>query len=132
MYSLNRVQLIGHLGGDPELRYTGSGKAVCNFNIATNAQWTDHQGVRQEQTSWHKVVVWDKAAEYAKINLHKGSYVYIEGRLKTRSWEDRDGNKKYSTEVVAVVLGYLEKKNASPCEPPPDDSPAHGDEDIPF
>jgi len=132
MHSLNRVQLIGHLGGDPELRYTGSGKAVCNFNIATNAHWTDHQGLRQEQTSWHKIVVWDRAAESAKLNLHKGSYIYVEGRLQTRSWEDRDGNKKYSTEVVATTLGYLERKNASPYEPPPDDSPPHDDEDIPF
>jgi len=132
MYSLNRVQLIGHLGGDPELRYTSTGSAVCNFSIATNNHWKDQHGQQQSVTSWHKIVAWEKKAEMIKSSLHKGSYVYIEGRLQTRAWEDRDGNKRYTTEVVATTIGFLERKDGGPPlpdEPPPD---FQDDDDIPF
>jgi single-strand DNA-binding protein len=136
MYSLNRVQLIGHLGADPELRYTTSGKAVCNFNIATNSSWSDG-GEQKSVTHWARIVAWEKKAEMAKDYLRKGSYVYIEGRLQTRSWEDRNGDKRWTTEVVATTIGFLERKNEQGGQyEPPEDVPPPSDEDydddIPF
>ncbi len=98
---VNKVILIGNAGADPELRYTPGGTAVSNFSIATNENWTNSSGERQERTEWHRIVVWGRLAEICNRYLHKGSEVYIEGKLQTRSWEGQDGLKRYTTEVVA-------------------------------
>jgi len=107
MKSLNKVQLIGHLGKDVELRYTQSGTAVANFSLATNEKYKDGEEWK-EKTEWHNIVVWGKLAEITGEYLKKGSKAYFEGRLQTRKWEDKDGNTRYSTEVVAqdmIMLG---------------------------
>jgi single-strand DNA-binding protein len=105
--SVNKVILIGNLGADPEVRYTPSGSPVANFRIATSDNWTDKQGQRQERTEWHRIVAWGKLAELCGEYLSKGRQVYIEGRLQTRQWDDRDGNKKFTTEVVANQITFL-------------------------
>ena len=92
MGSLNKVMLIGNLGRDPEIRYTQAGSAVANFSLATTDRWTDRQGQRQERTEWHDIVAFDRLADLAQNYLKKGKSVYIEGRLQTRSWEDKEGN----------------------------------------
>lgn len=107
MASVNKAILIGNLGKDPELRYTPGGAAVVNFPIATNERWKDKNGQPQERTEWHNIVLWGRLAEIANDYLRKGSSVYIEGRLQTRSWEDRDGNKRYTTEVVGNRMQLL-------------------------
>ena len=105
--SVNKVILVGRLGQDPELKYTPSGTAFCNFSLATNDYWMDKAtGTKQEKTEWHRVVVWGKTAERANQYLKKGREVYIEGKLQTRSWE-QEGTKKYITEVVALGLTFL-------------------------
>ncbi len=104
---VNKVILVGHLGADPELRYTPSGAAVCEMRLATNESWTDRQGQRQERTEWHRIVVWSKLAENCSKYLNKGRQVYVEGRLRTRSWDDKDGNKRYTTEVIANDVQFL-------------------------
>ncbi len=108
MAGVNKVILVGNLGRDPEIRYTPSGVAVANFSIATKEEWKDREtGERQERTEWHKIVAWRRLGEICGEYLHKGSQVYIEGRLQTRAWEDRDGNKRYTTEVVAQSMQML-------------------------
>ena len=108
MASLNKVLLIGNLGKDPELRKTGSGTSVCNFPIATTERWKNNEtGNWDEKTEWHNVVVWGKQGENCHQYITKGRPVYIEGRLQTRSWEDKDGNKRYTTEVVAQSVKFL-------------------------
>jgi single-strand DNA-binding protein len=107
MASINKVILIGNLGADPELRYTPGGKAVANFNVATHEQWTGKDGEKGERTEWHKIVAWARLGEICGEYLHKGSQVYIEGRLQTRSWEDREGNKRYTTEIIAQTMQML-------------------------
>lgn len=107
MASVNKVILVGNLGADPELRYTNTGTAVANYRIATNEQWTDKNGERQERTEWHNIVAWGKLGEICGKYLRKGRSVYVEGRLQTRSWEDQSGNKRYTTEVVAQVMQML-------------------------
>src|SRR5512132_2422226 len=105
---VNKVILVGHLGADPDMRYTPSGRGVCELRVATSERWNDKNGQRQERTEWHRVVVWGKKAEVCSKYLSKGRQVYVEGRLRTRSWEDKEGNKRYTTEVVAndgQVLG---------------------------
>lgn len=104
---VNKVILVGHLGADPELRYTQSGSGVCELRVATNESWTDRSGQRQERTEWHRVVVWGKQAENCSKFLSKGRQVYVEGRLRTRSWDDRDGNKRYTTEIIANDIQFL-------------------------
>ena len=104
---VNKVILVGHLGADPEMRYTQSGSGVCEMRIATNESWTDRSGQRQERTEWHRIVVWGKTAENCSKFLSKGRMVYVEGRLRTRSWDDRDGNKRYTTEVIANDVQFL-------------------------
>src|SRR5215470_8438397 len=104
---VNKVILIGNLGADPELRYTPGGQAVCDIRLATNESWTDKNGQKQERTEWHRVVMWGKPAEICKQYLTKGQKLYIEGRLQTRSWQDKEGNKRYSTEVVATDFMFL-------------------------
>jgi single-strand DNA-binding protein len=105
---VNKVILIGNLGQDPELRYTGSGTAVCNMRLATNESYKDSNGEMVDKTEWHNVVAWARLAEICNEYLKKGSQVYFEGSLQTRSWDDRDGNTRYTTEIKAremVMLG---------------------------
>ena len=140
---VNKVILVGNLGRDPELRSTASGQQVANFSIATSRKWRDKDGNRQEQTEWHDIVVWGRQAEVAGQYLTKGRQIYIEGRLQTRSWEDREtGTKKYRTEVICENFQMLGQRGDSdggyrPSTPPgpaPDSPPAPGaeDDDIPF
>jgi single-strand DNA-binding protein len=110
MKSVNKVILLGALGADPELRFTPAGVAVCNFRMATSESFKDKDGQQQERTEWHTIVVWQKQGESCAKYLKKGSKVYVEGRLQTRSWDDKDGNKRYSTEVVASDVGFLDSK----------------------
>ena len=105
--SVNKVLLIGRLGNNPEIRNTNTGTAVANFNLATSESWNDKTGQKQERTEWHRVVVWGKLAELCEKYLAKGRQCYIEGRLQTRSWDDKDGNKRYTTEVVANTVQFL-------------------------
>jgi len=105
--SVNKVILIGHLGKDPEVRYTPNGQAVANFTVATNDSWTDKAGQKQDRTEWHRVVVWAKLAELCGEYLSKGRQVYLEGRLQTREWTNKEGVKQYTTEVVANQVVFL-------------------------
>jgi single-strand DNA-binding protein len=107
MASVNKVILIGNLGRDPELRYTQSGQAVVNFTLATNENWTAKNGEREERTEWHRVIAWGRTAELCAEYLAKGRTVYVEGRLQTREWEDREGQKRRTTEVVAQTVQFL-------------------------
>ena len=110
MSGVNRVILIGRLGRDPELKFTPAGKAVTNFTMATSENWKDDSGERQERTEWHRIVIWGKLAEVAAKYLTKGKQVYIEGRLQTREWTDKDGQKRYTTEIVANNMTLLDGK----------------------
>lgn len=152
MGSVNKVILVGNLGADIELRYTPGGAAVGNVRIATTETWTDrNSGERREQTDWHRVVIWGKQAETLNEYLKKGRQIYVEGRLQTRQWEDRDGNKRYTTEVRSdrVVLlggrrddaggGRRDYPDQAPSQAPgPDPSGGGGggpdltEDDIPF
>lgn len=107
MASLNKVMLIGNLGQDPEVRFTPGGQAVATFNIATTERWTDKAGQKQEKTEWHRIVVWGKQAENCKEYLSKGRPVFIEGRLQTREWNDKEGKKRWTTEIVANLVQFL-------------------------
>lgn len=104
---VNKVILVGNLGADPEMRYTPGGAGVCELRLATNEQWTDKNGQRQERTEWHRVVVWGKRAEVCSKYLSKGRQAYVEGRLRTRSWEDKEGQKRYTTEIIANDVQFL-------------------------
>ena len=108
--SVNKVILVGNLGKDPELRYTPSGAAVATFSMATTERFKDRDGNRQEKTEWHNIVAWRQLAEICGKFLHKGKQVYIEGKIQTRSYDDRDGNKKYITEIVADQMQMLGSK----------------------
>jgi single-strand DNA-binding protein len=99
--SVNRVILVGRLGRDPETRYTGGGQAVANFSLATDESYKDRNGERQKRTEWHKIVVWGKQAEIAQQYLKKGSLIFIEGRIQSREWQDKEGQKRTSFEIVA-------------------------------
>ena len=117
---INKVILIGNLGGDPEVKYTPSGAAVTNVNLATNESWTDRNGERQERTEWHRLVFWSKLAEIAGQYLKKGSKVYIEGRLQTRQWDDAQGQRKYTTEIVVNDMQMLDGRgDGVDAGPPP-------------
>lgn len=105
---VNKVILIGNLGDDPELRYTGSGTAVCNMSLATNETYTDNDGNEVQNTEWHDVVAWGRLGEICNEYLQKGSQVYFEGKLQTRSWDDQNGNTRYSTEVKAREMMFLD------------------------
>jgi single-strand DNA-binding protein len=108
MASLNKVQIIGNLGRDPEVRYTPNGNAVCNVSVATTRQWKNKDsGDRQEETEWHRVVFYDRLAEIAGEYLKKGRSVYVEGRLKTRKWQDKEGKDQYTTEIIAEQMQML-------------------------
>jgi single-strand DNA-binding protein len=140
MASLNRAQVIGNLGKDPEVRYTQSGTAVASFSIATSEKWKNKNGEDEERTEWHNITLWGKLAEIAGEYLTKGKQVYIEGKLQTRKWQDRDGVDRYTTEIVGHSMLMLGQKSGTrPPHPaegeseqgyePPDFNP---DDDIPF
>src|SRR5690554_6182205 len=125
MSGVNKVILIGNLGRDPELR-EANGHSVCNLSVATTRTWKNKEGERQEETEWHRVTVWGRSAELCAEHLYKGRQVYVEGRLQTRSYDDKDGNKRYTTEVVAEnvqFLGGRAEGGARPSDPEDDDIP---------
>ena len=140
--SLNKVMLIGNLGRDPEVRYTPSGVAVATFTIATNESWKDQDGNTQERTEWHNIVAWRKLAEICGEWLKKGKKVYIEGRLQTRSYDDKNtGTKRYITEIVADNMIMLDSRGGASGEPSQQSAPqaaeeplsgASKDDDLPF
>jgi single-strand DNA-binding protein len=146
MAGVNKVILIGNLGRDPELRYTQSGQAVANFTLATTERFPGKDGERQERTEWHRVVAWGRTAELCAQYLSKGRSVYVEGRLQTREWENREGQKQRTTEVVALTVQFLggrgegggasaggPSRTASPDAPPvEDDAGPPPSDDIPF
>jgi single-strand DNA-binding protein len=141
---INKVILVGNLGSDPELRTTPNGTPVCEFRVATNESWKGKDGQTQDRTEWHRIVVWGRLGENCSKYLSKGRQVYLEGRLQTRSWEDKDGNKRYTTEIVARDVQFLGGGGqggggqSGSSEPPPisDDFAgggfSGGDDDIPF
>jgi len=110
---MNKVMLIGNLGADPELRFTSSGTAVTTFSLATNRKYTDKDGNVHEDTQWHRCVIWGKLAETCKTYLAKGSKCYVEGRQQTRQWDDREGNKRWTTENVVSQVEFLSGKSDS-------------------
>ena len=145
MGSVNKVILVGNLGRDAELRYTPGGAAVATLNMATTEVWNDKGGQRQEKTEWHRVIFWGKVAESLTEYLTKGKQVYVEGRLQTRQWDDKDGNKRYTTEIRGdrvVLLGggggggrsaSIDRSGDSGGQPAPSDlSEPLTDDDIPF
>jgi single-strand DNA-binding protein len=111
---VNKVTLIGNLGDEPELRHTGDGTAVCNMSLATNESYTDSDGNEVQNTEWHDVVAWGRLGEVCNEYLSKGSQVYFEGKLQTRSWDDDDGNTRYSTEVKAQEMMFLDSNRQDP------------------
>jgi single-strand DNA-binding protein len=133
--SVNKVVLVGHLGGDPETRFTPSGTAVANFNLATNQTWRDANGELQDKTEWHRCVMFGKSAEMSGELLKKGQLCYLEGKLQTRNWEDKDGVKRYTTEVICDIFTMLgrridnqnEQGQAAPVNADGDD-----EDDLPF
>ena len=129
--SLNQAQLIGNLTADPELRYTPQGSAVINFSVATNRSWKDSQGQLKEEATFHKVVAWSKLAEICSQILSKGRKVYISGRISNRSWEDKDGNKHYITEVVANEMIVLDNRRREEGETTPTKESAPPEPEIP-
>jgi len=142
MAGINKAILIGRLGSDPEVRYTPNGAAVANFSIATSEEWKDKDtGEKKERTEWHRIVAWRKLGELCGEYLSKGRQVYIEGRIQTRSWDDQNGNKKYTTEIIATDVQFLGGRDSGdtsrPQGPPVPEypgTPASGpdDDDIPF
>jgi single-strand DNA-binding protein len=148
--SVNKVILVGRLGKDPETRYTSSGQAVCNFSMATDETYKDRAGERQKRTEWHRIVVWGKQAEIAQQYLRRGSLLYLEGRIQTRQWDDREGQKRTTTEIVATNFRMLGGRSdnsaaaagagsdvdtqAQPSSGASDEmaGPEPSDEDIPF
>ncbi len=129
MRGVNRVMLIGNLGKDPDVQYLEGNIGVAKFPLATTETFKDKNGRLNSQTEWHTVVLWRGLADLANKYLHKGSLVYIEGRLKTRSWEDKDGNKKFSTEVVGDNLIMLDKRSDNSIAP---DLDSFGTPDLPL
>jgi single-strand DNA-binding protein len=147
--SVNKAILVGRLGRDPETRYTSGGQAVCNFTMATDETYKDRAGERQKRTEWHRIVVWGKQAEIAQQYLHKGSLIFVEGRIQSRQWDDREGQKRTTVEIVANnfrMLGGRGDNAGSSAQSASGDAEAHApaagpeetptpevsDEDIPF
>ena len=144
--SVNKAILVGRLGRDPETRYTSGGQAVCNFTLATDETFRDRSGERQKRTEWHRIVLWGKLAEIAQQYLKKGTMVYIEGRIQSRQWDDREGNKRTTVEIVGNVMRMLstraetaaaaaagaETEASAPAADEAGPSPEISDEDIPF
>ena len=131
MAGVNKAILVGNLGADPEIRYTPSGTAVTNFRIATSETRTNKEGVKETTTEWHRIVAFGKLAEICGEYLAKGKQVYVEGRLQTRSWEDRDGNKRQTTEIVAGTMQMLGRAGDRG-EVPQDSTVTKGGEDSPI
>ena len=131
---VNRVILVGRLGADPEVRYTQDGTMVTTFRMATDEQWKDKTGNREQRTEWHRIVTYRKLAEICGEYLGKGSMVFIEGRIQTRSWTDKDGNKRYSTEIIAQNMKMLDRKGKEGGEQPEFNGaePHAPDDDVPF
>ncbi|MCG3153697.1 MAG: Single-stranded DNA-binding protein [bacterium] len=140
---LNKVMLIGHVGRDPEIKYTPGGLAVATFSVATNESFKDKEGKQQDRTEWHRIVAFGRTAEVMGEYLKKGQLVYVEGRLQTRSWDDDKGQKRYITEIVANSVQFLSRKGegvdtgaAAEIPPPGDDfappSAGEASEDLPF
>jgi single-strand DNA-binding protein len=139
---LNKAILIGNLGKDPEIRYTPGGLGIANFNIATSETWNNKEGAKETRTEWHRIVAFGKLAEICGEYLSKGKQVYIEGRIQTRDWEDKDGNKKYTTEIVANQMLMLGSRDAGDAAKPQGGmgggehqgapGPGPQDDDIPF
>jgi len=143
MSGVNKVILVGNLGANPEIRYTQGGQTVANLRLATTEKWTDKSGQKQEATEWHRVVVWGRQAEIVGQYLTKGRQVYIEGKIRTRQWQDQQGQKRFTTEIVAQNVQMLGGRGAGGDEgagatvPPSDDAMANDfgggpDDDIPF
>lgn len=148
MSGLNKIILIGNLGKDPEMRYTPEGTPVATFSLATSENWTDKNGTRQEHTEWHNIVAWNRLADLSKRFLTKGRQVYVEGRLRTREWNDREGNRRRTTEVIVsqiVLLGSRSQSIDAPVPTQDSDRPGNAaepeqafgdagitDNDIPF
>jgi len=140
MSGVNKVILVGHLGNDPEIRYTQGGIPVGNFRLATTERWTNKNGERGERTEWHRIVVWGKLAEICSEYLKKGKQVYVEGRIQTRQWQDKDGNNRYTTEINCQNLVMLGKAGdrvdvaAPPSFPDavPEDASPEQDDGVPF
>jgi single-strand DNA-binding protein len=142
MSGINKVILIGRLGSDPEVRYTPSGVAVANFSVATSEEWKNKDtGEKQERTEWHRIVAWRRLGEICGEYLSKGKQIYVEGRIQTRSWDDRDGNKKYTTEIIASDIQFLGSRDMSDSARPQGGmaggsqgapGPGPEDDDIPF
>ena len=142
---INKVILVGNLGADPETRYMPSGSAVTNLSVATSESWKDKQtGEQKDRTEWHKVAMFNRLAEIAAEYLRKGSQVYIEGKIRTRKWQDRDGNDRWTTEIIADEMQMLGGRGGgggsapmssgpgSSSSPPPQPGPDDFDDDIPF
>lgn len=135
MAGVNKAILVGNLGKDPEVRHLDGGKTVCNFPIATSEAWKDKEGNRQESTEWHNIVLWGKLAEIADKYLKKGATIYLEGKLRTRSWEDQEGHKRYTTEIIGdsfVMLGKKKEEGASTEPVQEQQSRLISDDDLPF
>lgn len=135
MPSLNKIFLIGNLGRDPEKRYTPNGQAVTSVTLATTFRWKDKSDQFQEKTDWHNLVIWGKQAETAKDILKKGDQVFVEGRIQNRSYDDRNGNKKYITEIIAERIFKLGRKEVEPSVEPVETEAEVSeaqDEDLPF
>ena len=130
MTTLNKVMLIGRLGSDPDVRYTPDGTAVANFSMATSQQVKKGDHWEEGDPEWHRIVVWGRLAEVCGEYLNKGSKVYIEGRLRTRSWEDKDGNKRWTTEVIARNMIMLDSKPKS--QQGAHSQPSEEDDEVPF
>ena len=138
--SVNKAILIGRLGKDPELKYTPAGRAVCSFSLATSERWKGQDGQGKESTTWHNIIAWGKQAEVMKEYLRKGREVYIEGRIDNRSYEDKEGNKKYISEIVVQRFQFIGSRagteDSAPTPGVPEDAPppadANGDDDLPF
>jgi single-strand DNA-binding protein len=142
MSGVNKVILVGNLGADPQIRYTPQGTAVANFSLATTERFTNKNGEKESRTEWHRIVAWGRLAEICNEYLKKGKQVYVEGRIQTRQWDDKDGNKKFTTEIIAnnmVMLGRAgDAGDVGPQEFPADEessqepAAAKNEDDLPF
>ena len=135
--SVNKIVLVGHLGADPESRFTPSGVAVSTFNMATNESWKNKEGEYEDRTEWHRIVLYGKAAETASEYMKKGQLAYVEGRIRTRSWEDKDGMTRYTTEVLGDRFTMLGRKSENKSTAPAEAGAGAGggggdDDDLPF
>jgi single-strand DNA-binding protein len=128
MSGVNKVIILGNLGKDPETRHLDNGRSVCNFSVATSESYKNKQGEKVTNTEWHNIVLWSPLAEIAEKYLRKGNQVYIEGKLTTRSWDDQEGNKRYTTEVLGREITLLGSRD----EKPQEQTPVPEEDDLPF